>query len=185
MMRLCEKSKQVTTEEPCAAKDTRRGLRFDCHCVRVNWRDLKRTLYGCGRSRVVKGEGVGVSALELWCCCLSAFISLRFIKVLAKARSAPPPNQLPVVLRSSLQRIGSESIIARQALLTRVHWARDRPGRKLRMIETSSAGSWVRKSRERVGARIAFTLRRTGMGDWRRKVRITCDWRDEGRAEYC
>jgi hypothetical protein len=100
---------------------------------------------------------------------------------LAKAPSESPPNQILVFLRRSRQRTGSESIMARQDLETRDARARVEKGRKLRTWETSSGGRSVRKSRARVGVRTECRVRRTGRGEWRRRVRRKWDWSGAGR----
>lgn len=50
------------------------------------------------------------------------------------------------------------------------------------MWEASSGGRRVRKSRARVGVRTEWRVRRTGSGEWRRRVRRKWDWRAGGRA---
>jgi hypothetical protein len=105
MMRPCENSRHVTTDVPCAGNVRCRGLAFVIQRERVRCRLLNSALYGCGG-----GSAPGGSAPA----CRRRACSAR-----ANARSLSPPNQMRVPFSRSRQRTGSESTIARHAVLTR------------------------------------------------------------------
>ena len=130
---------------------------------------MNRILYGCGKG---SAPGVGTPALRR-----------SDIMCFAKRYSLSPPNQIFVDFIKSCQRTGSESMIALQAFETREARARVEKGRKLKILDTSSLGRRVIKSRDSVGVSTDWSVRRTGNGECRRNVRRTCDCKGGGKAE--